>query len=126
DFWFDMFVCVETRGNAYIQKVKVAGEVLALYVIDPDIVQVHRDSPGARKTFAISGRDGRVDLTAADVLHIRGPSLKGGDVGQTPLRMAADTMHAALAAQLHEAHMYENGGAVPYAVTFEKDKTDEQ
>jgi HK97 family phage portal protein len=88
-FWFDVTACIESRGNAFLQKVKFGGEVVALYVIDPDIIQVKRRRPDNAKVFVIGGRDGQVELTSSEVLHIRGPSLKGGDVGMSPLRIEA-------------------------------------
>jgi hypothetical protein len=57
DFWFDVTACIESRGNAYLHKVKYQGRVVALHVIDPDIVSVQRDRQGQR-VYRLSGRDG--------------------------------------------------------------------
>jgi phage portal protein BeeE len=35
DFFSDVSACVDASGNAFLQKVKAAGQVIALLVIDP-------------------------------------------------------------------------------------------
>jgi hypothetical protein len=94
-----------------------------LWVIDPAIVTVERDRRTFAKTFVIrsSGTTDRhptdpaLRLTAADVLHVRGPTLKGGDVGVTPLRLAADALGSAIARNKYEGRAYRND-AVPAAI----------
>jgi HK97 family phage portal protein len=122
DFWHDVAACVETNGNAYLLK-DLTGLGRNLWVIDPAIVTVERDRRTFAKTFVIrsSGTTDRhptdpaLRLTAADVLHVRGPTLKGGDVGVTPLRLAADALGSAIARNKYEGRAYRND-AVPAAI----------
>ena len=94
-----MAACIESCGNAFIEKVKVGGEMLALYVLDPADVVVMRDERG-RKIFKVFPPDARGEartLSAAQILHVRGFTPKGGDVGISPIAQYANAIGTGLA-----------------------------
>jgi HK97 family phage portal protein len=119
NFWFDVAVCVETRGNAYVHKVKARGQVVALFLIDPDIVTVRRNDSGVL-VYRIGGRSGTVEMTRSEVLHVRGPTFKGGDIGMTPLQADA-VVNSSLNAYTHEAAFFKNSASLPFAITVPGD-----
>lgn len=120
DFWFDVTACIESRGNAYLHKVKYQGRVVALHVVDPDIVSIQRDRNGQR-IYRLSGRDGAQELTTSDILHVRGPTFKGGDIGMTPLQVASSVVSGSLNAYRHEAAFYQNAASLPFAISVPGD-----
>jgi HK97 family phage portal protein len=86
DFISDIAACIETCGNAFVQKVKAAGEVIALLVIDPQRVEVGRVN--GEKRFRMFDMEGRVQtLTASTILHIRGFTVDGSDLGLSPITL---------------------------------------
>jgi HK97 family phage portal protein len=122
DFWQDVAACIETHGNAYLLKDVAGGIVLNLYPLDPAIVRVRRNQRTGVKEFVLppggtdrDQRSGELVLTAAEVLHVRGPTLKGGDVGLTPISLARDALASARARHTFEGELYRNH-AVPPAV----------
>ena len=110
DFRSDIAASIETCGNAFAEKVKVNGEVLALYVIDPSDVIVKRDDRG-RKVFDVFQPDSperRRRLSAAQVLHVRGFTPKGGDVGISPIAQYANAIGTGLAGQEFQGNFFAN------------------
>lgn len=123
DFWSDVASSLETHGNAYIHKLKITrGAVDALYVIDPQIVSVQRNLRTGEKEFHIRGQRAgdRPDetgadrvFTASDVLHVRGVTLRGGDVGLSPLRLAKESLAAGIARQSYVGNFFRNDASPP-------------
>jgi HK97 family phage portal protein len=107
DFFSDIASSIETCGNAFVRKLKVRGKVVALYVLDPSTVVVKR-SDGNQKTFEIGVGSAKETLTAAQVLHIRGYTLYGGDVGLSPIAQHRQALGAALAGQAFQGSFYAN------------------
>jgi HK97 family phage portal protein len=84
DFKADIAACLEASGNAFVQKVKAAGRVVALIVIDPQKVEVYRDK--GEKRFRLFGDEVEADeYGTGTILHIRGFTVKGSDVGLSPI-----------------------------------------
>jgi HK97 family phage portal protein len=118
DFWQDVAACIETHGDAYALKDKSNFRVRNLWLLDPSIVEVKRDRRTFEKLFVVSGTDdrtGAIELTRDDVLHFRGPTLKGGDTGYTPIALARDALGSAIARNKYEGRAFKND-AVPAAV----------
>jgi HK97 family phage portal protein len=85
DFISDVAACLETSANAFIQKVKAGGQVVALIVIDPGRVEVKREQ--GQKVFVVRNANGGKDTwTASTVLHIRGFTVNGSDLGISPIQ----------------------------------------
>lgn len=84
DFVSDVAACIEAAGNAFIQKVKAANQVIALIVIDPARVEVRRED--GEKRFVVTDSQGRREVfNASTILHIRGFTVNGSDVGLSPI-----------------------------------------
>jgi HK97 family phage portal protein len=127
EFWEDVGASIETHGNAYIHKVKITrGAVDAMFVIDPAIVTVQRNRRTNEKEFHVRGvqnpdrRENQTSvdlvLTAADVLHVRGRTLKGGDVGLSPLRLAKENLAGGIARQSYVNNFFRNDASPPGAL----------
>jgi HK97 family phage portal protein len=84
DLFSDISACVEASGNAFVQKVKAAGQVVALIVIDPARVEVYRD--GGEKRFRVWPENGKQqEYGSGTIIHIRGFTVNGSDVGLSPI-----------------------------------------
>lgn len=104
-------------GNAYAQIVRNGrGEVLALYPLLPDRMQVDRDSAG-RLVYTYTGyRDEAgsrrefetIKLYKEDVLHIPGLGFDGL-VGYSPIAMARNAIGMSMAAEDYGASFFANG-----------------
>jgi HK97 family phage portal protein len=81
----DMSASVESCGNAVAQKVKVRGQVVGLRPIDMDYVSIE-DEKG-EKVFKIRTTQGTKTYTSTDIWHLRGPTIKGGIVGYSPITL---------------------------------------
>jgi HK97 family phage portal protein len=110
DFFSDITASIETTGNAVIQKIKdTRGRVVELLVIDPDYVQIRRDKDGQKVIDVNMGGGKRVEgLTAADVIHIRGFTLKGGLVGLSPIQAHRNALGNAMALQEYQGRFWRN------------------
>ncbi len=108
DFISDVSACLEASGNAFIQKVKAAGEVIALIVIDPARVEVKREN--GEKRFLVQQEDGRrQSFTASTILHIRGFTVNGADVGLSPIGVHRQRIGFASAQEQYLGRFYSQG-----------------
>lgn len=104
-------------GNAYAQVIRNGrGEVLALYPLIPNRMQVTRDSAG-RLFYTYTptpGLDGQVKepttLPANQVLHIPGLGFDGL-LGYSPIAMAKNAIGMGLACEEYGAKFFANGAA---------------
>ena len=108
-------------GNAYAQIIRNArGEVVALYPLMPDRINVDRDSQGRlyyryRRSIDDAPEVGKnkqsdVILAPSDVLHILGLGFDGL-VGYSPITMAKNAVGLAIAAEEYGAKFFANGAA---------------
>lgn len=104
-------------GNAYAQIVRNGrGEVLALYPLLPDRMQVDRDSAGRLVYTYTRYRDEAgsrcefetIKLYEEDVLHIPGLGFDGL-VGYSPIAMARNAIGMSMAAEDYGASFFANG-----------------
>lgn len=129
DFISDVAACVETWGNAYIRKLKGAvgrrarAELLGLYVVDPSIVQVKRDERG-RKVYEVDNGRRREELYDTDIIHVRGFTPAGGDVGLSPIAQHRIALGNALAAERFQGRFYGND-ATPSVYISVPDRLDQ-
>jgi HK97 family phage portal protein len=112
DFHSDIAASIETLGNAFVRKFKTRGRVVALYVLDPTTVTVKR-TDGNAKVFEIGVGGSKETLSAAQVLHIRGFTLYGGDVGMSPIQQHRLSLAAAIAGQSFQGSFYANDATPP-------------
>jgi HK97 family phage portal protein len=107
DFLSDVAACLESAGNAYMQKVIVDNEVIALLVIDPVRVEIKRED--GEKVFYIK-KQGRPERhTASEIIHIRGFSVTGSDEGMSPIGAHRSAIGAMDARQQYSARFYGQG-----------------
>lgn len=105
-------------GNAYAQIIRNSkGEVVALYPLMPNKMQVDRDENGelyyiyTRSSDEAKTMDGvTVYLTPRDVLHIPGLGFDGL-VGYSPIAMAKNAIGLAIATEEYGAKFFANGAA---------------
>lgn len=105
-------------GNAYAQIIRNGkGEVVALYPLMPNKMQVDRDENGelyyiyARSSDEAKTMEGvTVYLTPRDVLHIPGLGFDGL-VGYSPIAMAKNAIGLAIATEEYGAKFFANGAA---------------
>lgn len=128
DFISDVAACIEASGNAFVQKVKAAGEVIALIVIDPARVEVKRED--GEKRFLIQQENGRREsFTSGTILHIRGFTVNGSDVGLSPIALHRQRIGFAAAQEQYMGRFYGQGIGkriaiqVPGAITADQAKT---
>lgn len=106
-------------GNAYAQIIRNGkGEVLYLYPLMPNKMQVDRDEKGriyytySRSTDEANAKAGEsnVKLTPDDVLHIPGLGFDGL-VGYSPIAMAKNAIGMAIACEEFGAKFFANGAS---------------
>ena len=112
-------------GNAYAQIVRnYMGQVIGLYPLMPDRMEVHRDDKTGeifyvyrvRRDDIVPGvKNGeQVRLNAYDVLHVPGLGFDGL-IGYSPIAMTRNSIGNSLAADEYSSKFYENG-ATPAGV----------
>ena len=103
-------------GNAYAQIIRNGrGEVVALYPLMPDRMSVERDEEGQLYyEYRVSAdeargvKEGLVQLSPADVLHVPGLGFDGL-VGYSPIAMAKNAIGMAIACEEYGAKFFANG-----------------
>ncbi len=105
-------------GNAYAQIIRNGrGEIVALYPLMPDRMNVDRDEYGRLYyEYTVSSEDAHtlkgttVRLEPSDVLHVPGLGFDGL-VGYSPIAMAKNAIGLAIAAEEYGSKFYANGAA---------------
>lgn len=105
-------------GNAYAQIIRNGkGEVVSLYPLMPDRMQVDRDDKGQlyyiynhSSDEANTMQGSQVRLNPSDVLHIPGLGFDGL-VGYSPIAMAKNAIGMAIACEEYGAKFFANGAA---------------
>ena len=105
-------------GNAYAQIIRNGkGEIIALYPLMPDRMNVDRDEHGRLYyEYSVSADDAPINknstvrLTPSDVLHIPGLGFDGL-VGYSPIAMAKNAIGMAIACEEYGAKFFANGAA---------------
>ncbi len=111
-------------GNGYAEIVKdMAGRVVELWPIPSDLVKVQRDSTGL--VYLVTEQDGtQKTLAASEVIHVRGPSLRGF-LGDSLVYRAAKAIALAAAQDRFAAAYYANntvmGGVIEFPTVLNPD-----
>jgi HK97 family phage portal protein len=133
EFWEYVYTCLMTWGNFYGRKIiNPRGEVEAVIPLRPDSVKVgtHRSAVSADnptgKLFLIAGPNGGEDAeTPTDILHIPGLGYDG-ITGVSPIRLAAQGIGMALAAEKYSAKQFSSGSLMAGILQTEQRITEEQ
>ena len=109
-------------GNAYAQIIRNGkGEVLALYPLMPDRMNVDRDESGnIVYEYMVSQEDAPINsgstvkLSPSEVLHIPGLGFDGS-IGYSPIAMAKNAIGLAIATEEYGSKFFANG-AIPSGI----------
>lgn len=117
-------------GNAYMQKVRDnLGRLKWLYPLHPDMVRVGRTKPieanPSGKVFEITTDAGMVERTPNEILHIPGFGYDG-ICGVSPVRMAAQGIGTALAAERYSGKLFGSGNLMSGILQTEQRLNQEQ
>lgn len=117
---FMLFVVASlaVRGNAYIEKKRLAGRVVSLHTLLPQNVTVR---PGEADRLIYEVRDdkgGKRELSDDDVMHIRGFGLDGV-CGLQPIEMGREIIGSAAAANEATARIFAQGMQASGVLTHE-------
>lgn len=105
EFWEGQVTALNLRGNAYARIGRRGdGQVVALWPLNPDGVNVYRTSDGERR-YRVGGNE---DLPERDVFHLRGFGA-GADLGLSPIGFGRHTLATALAAEQVAGSTFANG-----------------
>ena len=110
-------------GNAYAQIIRNGkGEVLALYPLMPDRMNVDRDESGnIVYEYMVSQEDAPINsgstvkLSPSEVLHIPGLGFDG-TIGYSPIAMAKNAIGLAIATEEYGSKFFANGATEPERV----------
>lgn len=112
------------RGNAYVEKKRVAGRVVALIPLLPQNMTVKRQENGRlRYTYVENGTDRTLD--EKDVMHIRAFGLDGV-CGLHPVMMGSNVLGTAVSAEEAAAKVFEQGMQASGILTTDKSLTPQQ
>jgi HK97 family phage portal protein len=113
DFWALIITWLNTWGNAFVGKQIRGNKIVALWPIEPHLVQVAREN--GKKAYYVQTGDGRFDRYGSDsIIHFRGFSLDGL-VGLSPISLMREAIGAGLAADEYANRFYAHG-ALPVGV----------
>ena len=111
-------------GNSYTRVFRDRkGEVVNLVVLDPNTVEVKRNSIG-RKTFVVTGEDR--PLTSDDIIHIIDLAEPGSLVGISRVNKLKDALGVATALQSYAARFFGQGATTQGVIEFPGALTAEQ
>ena len=106
---------LDTRGNFYANIERdAAGQVIALYRLDPSTVTVEKLANG-RLRFKAGGQV----FLADEILHVRGPS-KDGVLGLSPLAISSGVYGLAMVQSKTAVKVAENAVRASGVLTFEQ------
>lgn len=112
DFWEIVHAHRLLWGNAYILKLRnQLGVVVELWPIHPSRVKVGRETDTGQKVYAVDGGEDRGGLTYVGDRHILHLPAFGYDgiTGLSPIRIAAQGIGLALAAEEYGAKLFGSG-----------------
>lgn len=96
-------------GNAYAQIIRNGkGDILALYPLMPDRMNVDRDETGKIYYEYTTESNEKIRLNTSEILHIPGLGFDGL-VGYSPIAMAKNAIGMAIATEEYGAKFFENG-----------------
>jgi HK97 family phage portal protein len=112
------------HGNSFTRVFRDGnGEVVNLVVLDPNTVEVKRDSIG-RKTFIV-GNEGKA-LTSDEIIHIIDLAEPGSLVGISRVNKLKDALGVATALQAYAARFFGQGATTQGVIEFPGALTAEQ
>lgn len=92
DFWSDVSTHIDGCGNSVSFKVRVRGRVEHLILLDPRRIKMEVDERGVPTYYYRRPGGASVELTASDVLHIRGWDDSGRPWARSPIERHRDAI----------------------------------
>jgi HK97 family phage portal protein len=105
EFWEGRMLGLNTRGNAFAEKVTNSAGIVALNRMPAD-TSVRRDSDGNLQ-YRFLDRGQQETLPEEKVFHIK--AFGDGDVGMSPVEYARQTLSLTIATEKAAGHMYSRG-----------------
>ncbi|TDR89119.1 phage portal protein [Enterovirga rhinocerotis] len=116
EFWEALAAHVLVWGNAFVEISRSGTRIVALSLLRPDLMAVHRTEAGDLR-YRFSDPRGLREYGEADIFHVRGFGF-GGDLGLSPVAQARQTLGAAMATDEAAARTFGNamrpGGILTY------------
>lgn len=112
---------------AYIHKLRVGSErrIASLELLDPMRTRVKQETDGRLRYWTRRDDGAEVEIAAADIWHVRGPSWNGWE-GMELLKLAREAIGLAIATEAAHADFHRNGARVSGFYSFEGNITSEQ
>lgn len=97
-------------GNAYVRKMRVGRDrrLVALEVLEPQKIEVKRESDGRLRYFFTPEGGSKGELDAGEIWHMRGPSWNSW-FGLEPVRLAREAIGLAIATEAAHGDMHGKG-----------------
>lgn len=108
EFLEGMVSCAVLWGNAYAVKTRTNGQVRALVMLRPDLMQVRRDPQTFALSYEYADPRGRETFTPDDIWHLRGFGL-GGDLGLSAIEYGRQAFGLAMATDEAAARTFSGG-----------------
>lgn len=119
-FFADLVSGLESCGNAFAWKAKLprSKRVVALKILHPANMTIRRDQNTGELIY--EWWDGRETkrLNPDNVLHIRGDTMGGGDVGYSPIQIHRQQLNTQLRREQFEGNHYQNDARPGVALLF--------
>lgn len=109
-------------GNAYFIPVTKGGRCIEMWPVDPSVVDVVRDNAG-NLVYVIRKKQ---QVTAKEIVHIRGLTLPGYLKGLSPIECARHTIGLALSAEKHGSQLFGMGANFDTVIKVKTKLTREQ
>jgi HK97 family phage portal protein len=133
EFWEFAYVCIMTWGNFYAWKnMNQRGEIESLVPIRPESIKVGQvraarspENPTGKMFMIASADGGEKPASPEQILHIPGLGYDGV-TGVSPIRLAAQGIGTALAAEKYTAKQFSSGSLMAGVLQTEQRITPEQ
>lgn len=119
-FFWDVVSALESCGNAFIYKSRMvrARKLGAMSTLSPENMTVRRDRLTGEVIYEWwNGRE-TIRLNPDDILHIRGDTMGGGDVGYSPIQVHRISLMTQLQRERFEEGHYQNDARPGVALMF--------
>ena len=107
EFWEALTAHILVWGNAFAEIARSGERIVALNLLRPDLISVHRTEAGDLH-YRFSDTNGVREYAEGDIFHVRGFGF-GGDLGLSPVAQARQTLGAAIATDEAAARTFANG-----------------
>lgn len=119
-FFWDLAAGLESCGNAFIYKARMlrARRIAALKVLQPENMTVRRDQNTGELVYEWWNGRQTIRFPTEDILHIRGDTMGGGDIGYSPIQVHRMALKTQLQRERFEEGHYQNDARPGVALLF--------